>query len=254
MNKKRSQLLRKIEAKKQLDNTLKRTQTVKSDITTDSIHENERGTILFNSAQFNKKALLPTDPPAFTDTRGGYVVDIRYFQCPPGWEWVSDWMIDMNGAVDEQGWSYNSSFLSKADSWKVSVQQVGNITCVRRRRWTRMRRLQGFSSPELNIQKTGMEEIIGMIQRKRSDREKLLVLKEYLIKQAITDPVLYTTILQELDYAHSLLDACMLIAPLGKDHPELIRKCAAMLSFGSDKITFLKATNLEKSQYNSVLE
>jgi hypothetical protein len=114
-------------------------------------------------------------------------------------------------------------------------------------------RLQGFSSVELQLQQSGMEEIIGMIQRKRTDREKLIVLEDYLKSRPITDPVLYTTILQELEFDNGLLDGCILIANYGKEYSDLIRKCLKLLVFGSDKIAFLKATNLDKAQYASVL-
>ena len=60
--------------------------------------------MLFSSASFTKKGLLPTDSPAFSDQKGSFCVDIKYFQCPPGWEFISDWMLDLNGQVDEQGW------------------------------------------------------------------------------------------------------------------------------------------------------
>jgi hypothetical protein len=253
LQKKRSQLLRKFDATKSFQRPATKPLLTKPDVTVEVVFENERATILSNQGVFTKKSLLPTDSPAFCDIKDRYVIDIRYFAAPSGWEWVSEWMVDMNGAVDGEGWSYNSSFLSKQDGWKLSFEQVRNSTCVRRRKWTRMRRLQGFSSPVIE-KKVGMEVVIGMVQQQRSDREKLLVLKQYVDSSTITDPVLYATILSELEHDTSLLDGCMLIASLAKDHLELIRACTRLLVFGSDKMEFLHATNLHPSQYHTILE
>jgi hypothetical protein len=155
------------------------------DIAMDIIWENERGTLLFNRPTFTKKALLPTDPPAFSDLKQNYVVDIRFFQCPPNWLWVSDWILDMNGLVDEQGWSYNDTFTGPSDSWTNST--VGRrVSIVRRRKWTRMRRLKSDSSPakltqtDLESDMKGIEEVISLVQQKRIDRERLQAIKQYL--------------------------------------------------------------------------
>jgi hypothetical protein len=128
---------------------------------------------------------LPTDPPSFSDLKQNYVVDIRFFQCPPNWLWVSDWILDMNGPVDEQGWSYNDTFTGPSDSWTNST--VGRrVSIVRRRKWTRMRRLKNDSSPaklthtDLESDMKGVEEVISLVQQKCIDRERLQAIKQYL--------------------------------------------------------------------------
>ncbi|KAJ3321601.1 hypothetical protein HDV06_004016 [Boothiomyces sp. JEL0866] len=132
----------------------------------DRIYENERGTIIFGKYNFSKKALLPTDVSPFSNESSSYVVDIKYYQCPPNYEWFSDWMVDMNGNVDEQGWSYNTTFYN--DNWESTINKQ-NVSFVRRRKWMRMRR-------KCNI-KTVKKEIFD-IQQRTNDRQRLKFLQE----------------------------------------------------------------------------
>ena len=50
-------------------------------------------------------------------------------------EWASDWVVAMDGAVDEGGWQYASS--DAASSWMASAQRQHQC---KRRKWIRTSR------------------------------------------------------------------------------------------------------------------
>ena len=63
---------------------------------------------------------------------------------PKGWQWSDAWTIDLSGAYggcDDEGWSYASSFefLFESCIKKTMVGEMGRLSLVRRRRWTRTR-------------------------------------------------------------------------------------------------------------------
>jgi hypothetical protein len=122
--------------------------------------------------KFSKKALTSADPFPFTDPTGSFVLDLQYITCPAGYEWCSDWILDIRGEVDEQGWSYNTSFLDQS-GWQSFPK---GITVVRRRRWQRMRELT-LTKDTLQTLNFGPAKIRQDIGKKRFDRERLEILK-----------------------------------------------------------------------------
>lgn len=188
---------------------------------------------------FKAKALLPTDPPAFCDLRGNFTMEIKYFQLPPNWCWVSDWMIDMNAPVDEQGWSYNESFTASSSWSPKNIQK--RVSMVRRRKWTRMRRLKGVTSPvSAESDNDQISSISRIVQRKRIDREKIAALKKYLVEQPITDIIVVETVLNALEYDIGKLDACILLSTAASKEPKLFSHCLSKLKFYRDKLAFSK--------------
>eukprot|EP00754_Rhynchopus_humris_P051670 Rhum_TRINITY_DN9675_c0_g1::Rhum_TRINITY_DN9675_c0_g1_i1::g.34673::m.34673 len=82
-----------------------------------------------------RSKLLPTDPPQFCDRSGKY--DRRMQEgsrhtvtLPEGWVWLNEW--------SHAGWEYNTDMKSKPYSWSSTHSK---LDIVRRRRWTRVRRL-----------------------------------------------------------------------------------------------------------------
>ena len=59
-------------------------------------------------------------------------------QIGKNWEWISDWALDTNRAVDENGWQYT---VDAEDGPWGPVER--NIHITRRRRWVRTRRRIG---------------------------------------------------------------------------------------------------------------
>ncbi|KAM0792926.1 hypothetical protein ACM66B_002685 [Microbotryomycetes sp. NB124-2] len=107
-------------------------------VVTDVLYEHQRGLVLFGLPQFSSAALFQVDPSPWTDHRLKNSPLSRHdFSLPtPFWHWVDrEWMVDMSGDVDEQGWTYAVRFRSKywrglPDTWR---------SFVRRRRWIRRR-------------------------------------------------------------------------------------------------------------------
>ncbi|KAI9365388.1 hypothetical protein DFJ73DRAFT_807600, partial [Zopfochytrium polystomum] len=100
----------------------------------DELIENQRGACLYGEPVFSSEALLPTDAPPWSDENGNIQVDRLSFPVPPGWEWVSDWMLAANGA-DPDGWTYSVHFRFPEWSGQPDASHY-----VRRRVWVRHRR------------------------------------------------------------------------------------------------------------------
>ncbi|KAM0555015.1 hypothetical protein ACHAPJ_006363 [Fusarium lateritium] len=104
----------------------------------DILYENERGGFLCGVALFSAQALGGLDPPAWTN---GYhkasPSSIHNAQVPdPTWEWAwSEWRVNHQEGVDENGWEYSFHF-SKKFSWHKGKWWN---SFVRRRAWTRKR-------------------------------------------------------------------------------------------------------------------
>jgi hypothetical protein len=212
--------------------------------------ENERGTVLFQVPKFSKKSLLPTDNPPFCDVKGNRVLDIKHYQCLVGWEWISEWIVDKNNA-DEQGWSYNTSFLD-ADNWKPVTPSA--VSVVRQRKWIRMRKLvDSQCDPKENEVKTDSDSILKTIQLKRNDLEKVVLLQEYLLNNAVPDAAFFGPILEEFDFQSTKLEACLLIAHTANEHLYLAETCLKSLEFLSDKIKFLEHSNIPQEQHQNLL-
>lgn len=56
--------------------------------------------------------------------------------CPEGWEWSKDWVVDMNRAVDEEGWEYSID-----TNWVGFGPVEKTYHIYRRRRWVRERKM-----------------------------------------------------------------------------------------------------------------
>ncbi|TPX36508.1 hypothetical protein SmJEL517_g01352 [Synchytrium microbalum] len=78
------------------------------------LQENQRGSALFGKPRFSSKSLLPSDFPAWSDTRGTFRTEKEHQNPPPGWAWVQpSWVLDLHGDVDAEGWCYGFSFNAK---------------------------------------------------------------------------------------------------------------------------------------------
>lgn len=75
----------------------------------------------------------------FTDVNGEKSCNPGEFDCPPGWIWEDEWAVDVNRAVDDQGWEYGVTIPpdDKPRSW-VPAEKVYHVH--RRRRLVRPRK------------------------------------------------------------------------------------------------------------------
>ncbi|KAF4466444.1 hypothetical protein FALBO_6685 [Fusarium albosuccineum] len=104
----------------------------------DILYENERGGFLCGIALFSSQALGGLDPPAWTNAyHKASPTSIHTAQVPdPTWEWAwSEWRVNHQEGVDEDGWEYSFHF-SKKFSWHRGKWWN---SFVRRRAWTRKR-------------------------------------------------------------------------------------------------------------------
>ncbi|CAG8541804.1 17566_t:CDS:2, partial [Gigaspora rosea] len=105
----------------------------------DILYENQRGLFFFGLPKFSSNALNPADPQPWSDKNQKFSpMDIYTYQVPnPTWEWVhKEWLIDMSGDVDEEGWEYAPDF--HCPCWHGCYKPFRSF--VRRRRWVRLRR------------------------------------------------------------------------------------------------------------------
>ncbi|KNE64824.1 hypothetical protein AMAG_10159 [Allomyces macrogynus ATCC 38327] len=103
----------------------------------EEVWENQRGTAIFGRPKFSAKSLLPTDRGPWSDERGNFRMPKDRLQLPDPakWEWDGEWMIDMSGDVDPEGWQYAFNF--GTFPWSAAC---GLTSYVRRRRWVRLRK------------------------------------------------------------------------------------------------------------------
>ncbi|GAA5856888.1 hypothetical protein JCM8547_008446 [Rhodosporidiobolus lusitaniae] len=109
----------------------------KEKVEVDVLMEHQRGLVVFGLPKFSSAALLQMDPFEWTDgsLRPSPFTPHDY-PCPPYWHWRdSEFMVDMSGDKDEEGWSYAVRFRSRF--WRGEA--VFPYACVRRRRWVRTR-------------------------------------------------------------------------------------------------------------------
>uniref|UniRef100_A0A3P9Q4B1 Myoferlin n=1 Tax=Poecilia reticulata TaxID=8081 RepID=A0A3P9Q4B1_POERE len=73
----------------------------------------------------------PSEP--YTDVNGEKNRNPKEFDCPPGWTWEDSWTVDINRAVDDQGWEYGVTIPpdDKPRSW-VPAEKMYHVH--RRRR------------------------------------------------------------------------------------------------------------------------
>ncbi|RIA86245.1 hypothetical protein C1645_780059 [Glomus cerebriforme] len=168
-------------------------QTNKSrNYTYEVLYENQRGLFVFGLPKFSSKALNQIDPNAWTDKNQKYSpMDIHNYQLPdPTWEWVhKEWMIDMSGDIDEEGWEYALNFHNS--SWHGCYQPFRSF--VRRRRWIRLRCKKGVkdastssihprSNLNSDIKIDDFEGLWKSVKVSRLDREKLKLINDYINK------------------------------------------------------------------------
>ncbi|XP_032429268.1 myoferlin isoform X2 [Xiphophorus hellerii] len=75
----------------------------------------------------------------YTDVNGEKSRNPKEFDCPPGWTWEDSWTVDINRAVDDQGWEYGVTIPpdDKPLSW-VPAEKMYHVH--RRRRLVRPRK------------------------------------------------------------------------------------------------------------------
>ena len=212
------------------------------EILMDSIYQNERGFKEQSKWSFSKKQLLPTDPSPFSTLENKFSVDIRFITPPPSFTWVSDWMLDLNGNVDEQGWSYATSFKGV---WESNVPPKATVV-VRRRKWTRMRRIITTTMPGVlnkadkmsgkddGISSVNDATVTELVQREDIDRKRIDALRKVINDTTMTAEVI-GAILEEFDYEGSRLDACILFKNILKQDQRLLLVAINSLRFYSDR-------------------
>ncbi|CAG8458571.1 hypothetical protein RhiirA5_405733 [Rhizophagus irregularis] len=165
-------------------------QITKNNYAYDILYENQRGLFVFGLPKFSSKALNQIDPHTWTDKNQKYSpMDIHNYQLPdPTWEWVhKEWMIDMSGDIDEEGWEYALNFHNS--SWHGCYQPFRSF--VRRRRWIRLRCKKGVkdnSTPSIparshvnsDAKTDDFEELWQNVKTSRLDREKLKLIDDYI--------------------------------------------------------------------------
>ncbi|GAA5977111.1 hypothetical protein JCM11641_001304 [Rhodosporidiobolus odoratus] len=103
----------------------------------DVLYEHQRGLVVWGLPKFSSAALLQVDPFEWCDaTLQPSPFTPHDYPCPPYWYWRdSEFMVDMSGDKDEEGWSYAVRFRSRY--WRGEA--VFPYAFVRRRRWIRTR-------------------------------------------------------------------------------------------------------------------
>ncbi|KAJ3125454.1 hypothetical protein HK098_000268 [Nowakowskiella sp. JEL0407] len=220
-------------------------------IVAEIVYENQRGSFLLGIPRFSSR-LLPTDYPAWSSEKGFFRNNINSIQLPPTWEWVSKWMVDNNGDVDQDGWSYSFAFTSANWSGNPSVTSY-----VRRRKWIRMR--QPKNEPLATDASGGTKSsssigIIELLERQRLDREKLDEL-ETCIKDNVYKPEYLlgraTIILLQFDYDIWRLEAIKLLHTLLDDARENLKQLKSS-STGTTKSA--SATSIDEPESASPAE
>jgi hypothetical protein len=226
------------------------TPSEKQEIKSDFVYENERGTGYLDR-KFSKKALLSADPYPYTDSSGNFVLSLESFRCGTGYEWCSDWIIDMCGQVDEEGWSYNTSFLDHA-GW--TFVNPNSVSTVRRRRWQRMRRQNNekISSPVLS----GLENLQYLMRQKKLDRERLKVMQEGIQSMDFLNANVAIELLNEFDYECTKREVAILL--LKKSNETTVRNtvlfaCLSSLLYTCDKLALLKSIDFPLDGYKQIL-
>lgn len=242
------------------------------DVVYEITFENQRGSNVFSKSKFAAKSLLPTDFPNWSDEFGRFRLPKDSQECLPTWEWASDWILDMQGDVDEEGWQY--SFVFRATSWSGSPNATHYV---RRRKWVRMRRpvivlannaissstLQRSTSnsnvspslpPRVGGRNTDLPvasaatttatkkplEVMTMMERARLDRERLAILKSQLEEQPDRNAALELVtekgvdIFEMMESEASKVLALRLMAPLMHEPLSIVQS----LRFFSDRKTF----------------
>ncbi|BGP37620.1 hypothetical protein JCM10449v2_001537 [Rhodotorula kratochvilovae] len=109
----------------------------KDRVVVEVLYEHQRGLVVFGLPKFSSNALFQVDPPQWCDEQlKPSPFTPHTFPCPPYWVWRdSEFMVDMGGDKDEEGWSYAVRFRSRF--WRGEAITLRSF--VRRRRWVRTR-------------------------------------------------------------------------------------------------------------------
>ncbi|XP_012731581.3 myoferlin isoform X3 [Fundulus heteroclitus] len=93
----------------------------------------------------------------FTDVNGEKSRNPKEFDCPPGWTWEDIWSVDINRAVDDQGWEYGVTIPpdDKPRSW-VPAEKMYHVH--RRRRLVRPRKRASRSAAAVERRDQGDPE------------------------------------------------------------------------------------------------
>ncbi|TPX69523.1 hypothetical protein CcCBS67573_g06834 [Chytriomyces confervae] len=228
------------------------------EIVRDELFENRRGSCLFGTARFSCYGLLPTawhlDLPAWSTQGGAPSIDRMSFPVAPGWEWISDWAVDMRGDVDADGWAYATSFRAREFTGMCSQ---AHYVC--RRAWVRTRRrIPGWQpgnsassasslalsdSTSVSPNEVLILHIPTLVRACTLDRQKVDAVASSLAQLSAKDVVVpaysVEAILNELEYDKSRLAAVKLLLPY-LDKEGLI---AALfhISFHSNRLDLLKS-------------
>ncbi|KAG1682548.1 Dysferlin [Nymphon striatum] len=101
----------------------------------------------------------------WTDVRGDTTLPIQDIHPPVGWVWDDAWQIDLNRAVDEEGWEY----AVEATLGGYSPVEHTYHLC-RRRRWVRMRTF----IKDLKVTESGETDVIGIENDHSSGKSELV--------------------------------------------------------------------------------
>lgn len=187
------------------------------------VYENQRGTYLKNNLKFNSKSLLPTDYPNYSSIDGKFSVPKEMLLLSKTQEWISDWIIDRQGQVDEDGWVYAQGF--KKGSWSDTPS---TSTYVRRRKWIRM-----FNNLEPQVQKPEETESLNAFSKCKIDRERFNVFKSLVEQDKYSDQM---SIFELFETENIRVEALKLL--VGKIDRESLLEMVVKLKFYSDRIAF----------------
>ncbi|EDO36866.1 predicted protein, partial [Nematostella vectensis] len=155
-------------------------------------YDQDTGHMVFMEDLFENEARLPggnwepaTTP--WTDIHGNEAVDKDTVTCPEGWDWNQEWTVDMNRAVDEDGFEYS---VDPSVGAYVPVEKTYHLS--RRRRWVRTRKvikkkpsiepkkekdlLEGDGweyAPAFSLRFHNKERTVDLVKRRRWHRKML---------------------------------------------------------------------------------
>ncbi|KAL1920024.1 uncharacterized protein VTP21DRAFT_1170 [Calcarisporiella thermophila] len=216
----------------------------------DMLYECQRGAYLFGVPKFSSKSLIQIDPPPWSDRDLNYSpMDIHNYQLPdPTWEWVhKQWLVDMSGDVDEDGWEYALKFHGAV--WHGNHLPFRSF--VRRRRWVRLRRRMptrpqtsrvlsqtSLAHADIDSNNEGessqkqRETLMQRLKLARLDRERLAILEEWINNGHAQDILQgLERVLDHFDYEESKRKLLRILSALD---PSSITEGAHNLEFFSD--------------------
>lgn len=123
----------------------------------------------------------------WTDIHGNAVTSKDALVAPEGWSWTSEWAVDINRAVDEDGWEYT---VDMSVASYVAVEKTYHMA--RRRRWVRRRNLVKSTEKEEKdkVDKEGWEyaAVFSSKFHSKSRTRDLVRRRRWHRKMVQTDP------------------------------------------------------------------